>query len=309
MSILNNEYMLARLYKEESMHAELYRKLSIKENNPELKSILNKLYNFENNNKKLWETIVKKHIGYNVFLVNILMALFIFVKYTLGISMAIKMIEYREISFHKKLDEISMQSFDKKRRSILNRIEKNQRTKEEPFENSIIKKSNVIKNIRDVTFGMNDGLVEVLAATVGLGAALQNPILVLVGGLIIAVSGTLSMTGGAYISTDYEENVNINQKRSVSKARISAIYVGVFYFLGAIFPLLPFILGYSGFIAILLSIIVTTIVLSIVATIIAIITNVSITKKVGMTLGISLGAAFGTIVLGYLARYFFNINA
>ncbi len=308
MNTVDNEYILARLYKEESMHAELYRRLSIREKNLELKEIFNKLYNFENNNKKLWETIIKKRIGYSVFLVNILMALFILVKYTLGNSMAIKMIEYREISFHKKLDKISLKSLDKKRRSVLNKIEKNQRTKEEPFENSIIKRSNVIKNIRDVTFGMNDGLVEVLAATVGLGAALQNPILVLVGGLIIAVSGTLSMTGGAYISTDYEENVNIDKKRSKSTARVSAIYVGVFYFFGAIFPLLPFILGYSGFVAILLSIIFTTIVLSIVATIIAIITNVSITRKVGMTLGISLGAAFGTIILGYLARHFFNIS-
>ncbi len=301
--------MLARLYKEESMHAELYRRLSIREKDVELKNILNKLYNFENNNKKLWETIIKKRAAYSIFFVNILITLFIFVKHTLGVSMAIKMIEYREISFHRKLNNISPQLLDKKRRNILNKIEKNQKTKEEPFENSIMNRSNVIKNIRDVTFGMNDGLVEVLAATVGLGAALQNPILVLVGGLIIAVSGTLSMTGGAYISTDYEENININKKRAKSTARISAIYVGVFYFLGAIFPLLPFILGYSGFIAILLSIIFTTIVLSIVATIIAIITNVSITRKVGMTLGISLGAAFGTIILGYLARHFFKISA
>lgn len=309
MSILNNRDALVRLYKEESMHAELYKRLSFNESNKELKSILDKLYGFENTNKKLWERIIKERVYYNKFMLKILIIFFNMVRSTLGISMAIKMVEYREIEFHRKLSALDINSINGKERKVISSIERNQRTKEEPFENNIMKRSNVIKNIRDVTFGMNDGLVEVLAATVGLGAALQNPILVLVGGLIIAVSGTLSMTGGAYISTNYEEHISSDKKRAKSTARISAIYVGAFYFLGSIFPLLPFIFGYSGIIAIALSIILTIIVLTVVATIIAIITNVSITRKVGMTLAISLAAAFGTIILGYLARHFFNISS
>ena len=137
---------------------------------------------------------------------------------------------------------------------------------------------------------------------------MQTPILVLIGGIIIAVSGTLSMAGGAYISTEYESNVDGIKRKSKARPAGSALYVGIPYFIGALVPLIPFILGYSGIFAIFSSIVLTAIVLIIIASLIALITDTSIKRKIGMTLAISLGAAAATIILGYAARSLLKIS-
>ena len=84
---------------------------------------------------------------------------------------------------------------------VIKRIESNVTVDEEKLERRIITDySPGLNHIRDVIFGMYDGLVEVFAATAGLAIAIQNPTLVLFGGIIFAISGTLSMAGSSYLS-------------------------------------------------------------------------------------------------------------
>jgi len=63
------------------------------------------------------------------------------------------------------------------------------------------------ENIRDLVLGMNDGLVEVLATVAGLAGAYTNPLMVALGGLIVATAGTLSMAAGAYVSVKSQGEV------------------------------------------------------------------------------------------------------
>ena len=63
-------------------------------------------------------------------------------------------------------------------------------------------------------YGISDGLVEVLAAVSGLSGAVTSPMVVALGGLIIGVSGSLSMGIGAYLSEkSEEEGVEAQRKR------------------------------------------------------------------------------------------------
>ncbi len=168
-------------------------------------------------------------------------------------------------------------------------------------------KGQFFKNIRDIMFGMNDGLVELLGVAVGLAAALRTPIIVFIAGFIVAISGTLSMAAGAYLSTGYEMGVD-GKKRRYESATASAFYVGIFYFIGSLFPLAPFALGFLGYTAIILSIVFTAIVLIFTSSFIAKASNKSIPKAIAKTLLISLGVAAVTILLGAYVRSAFHIT-
>ena len=57
------------------------------------------------------------------------------------------------------------------------------------------------KSIREVVFGMNDGLVTMIGFIAGLYGAGQSNEFILIGGLAEMVAGTISMGLGAYLST------------------------------------------------------------------------------------------------------------
>ena len=67
--------------------------------------------------------------------------------------------------------------------------------------------------VRDVIFGANDGLVSILALTVGVyGAAIESRLIV-IGGVVGAVGGAISMGAGAYISSKSEQEVTEKEDR------------------------------------------------------------------------------------------------
>jgi VIT1/CCC1 family predicted Fe2+/Mn2+ transporter len=294
---------LKKLYEGELLHRNVYRKFMEHERNPTLRDILGRLSKLESRHAELWGKLVKGNVRRHPGRESLLVMAYKCIRPLLGLPMTIKIIEYRESQIYRKLDKAEAKhEYTSKERSLIQGIRKIEEKRENPLVNKITEYSPILNNIRDVTFGMNDGLVEILAVTVGLGAALQQPFLVIIAGLIVAISGTLSMAGGAYLATIYEKEVRILQKRSFSKPARSALYVGFSYLVGAMFPLLPFMAGYSGVPAIALSLAITAVTLSVVASTIAIITNVSIKRRVVSTLAITFGIAAVTILLGYFAR-------
>lgn len=293
---------LKKLYKTEKLHHIAYADFADLERDRTLKPLLAKFAKIEEGSSGLWASLLKKRradvpgisdIKAKLVLVKILRKIF-------GMRFALMALEYGEeetiANFKRSLSESSNKA---EARRLLMSIDKETATEAE-ITKQLFKDDSVLNNIRDVVFGMNDGLVEVLAAVVGLGAFLQKPQLIFLAGLIVAISGTLSMAGGAYISTDYETKVKGEKESSAS--RKSALYVGSFYILGAIFPIIPFALGLSGFVGIAAAIVVTSLVLSFTAAFVAIVSNRSISRTVTETLAISLGAAAITIIIGYYAR-------
>ena len=111
---------------------------------------------------------------------------------------------------------------------------------------------------RNVIYGISDGLVEVLAALAGLTAIISDHTYVAMGGLIVGVSGAMSMSVGAYLATNSETQFKISQMRrnailnnqendesKVQKyrneSRRAAVNTGMFYILGAAIPIIPFL--------------------------------------------------------------------
>ena len=67
--------------------------------------------------------------------------------------------------------------------------------------------------VRDMIFGMNDGLVSTLAFVAGVAGAITNPSIVLVSGVAELVAGTISMAVGSYQSAKSELEVLERESR------------------------------------------------------------------------------------------------
>lgn len=64
-----------------------------------------------------------------------------------------------------------------------------------------------IESIRNVIYGVNDGLTATLGVLAGVGGATVNPRVVLIGGLSAMVASAVSMAGGAYLSSKSQREV------------------------------------------------------------------------------------------------------
>ena len=301
---------LVGLYKTERMHHLIFKDLAAKEKNKDLKYILERLSNTEEKHARMWARIIEID---GIKLPKRISKLFVFailvLRDLIGLILAVKAMETFEDQLEKKFSEVEKHvELSGKEKQIVEMIIKDEMKNETPLKNKIIEYNSILRNIRDIMIGMNDGLVEVLAAIAGLGAALQTPTLILMGGIIIALSGTLSMSGSAYLSTSYETHIGKVQEKKKRGARSSAFYVGGAYVIGSIFPLLPFILGFGSYEGIALAILFTGIVLVLIATIIAVISNISVKRNVAKTLVISIGSAFVTMALGAYARSILHIT-
>ncbi len=296
---------LEALYRNEMHHMSIYGKFSEVEKHKDLKGILKTLSAMEAKHAKWWGEILELNkIEPEREVTGAELGFFLFLRRIFGLAFTIKIIEHFEIDLEKRFEEaLTTMKLTPKERAIIKRIEDDEAKNERGLEDRVMGYGKLLNNVRDIIFGMNDGLVELLGVVVGLAAALSNPILILLGGFIVAISGTLSMAGGAYISTEYEVGVVSEEKRTVVATPLrSAFYVGIMYFIGTLFPLSPFIFGLTGYYAIVLAIVVTAIVLSVASTIIAVVSDTSISKRIFKTLLISLGIAAITIIIGMYAR-------
>ena len=230
-----------------------------------------------------------------------------FIRGLFGLQLTIKLMEYSEVLLEKQDGQQGQRlEFTKKESDTIKQVESSEMKAENIIKEKLLEHSPTLNNIRSIIFGMNDGLVEILGAVTGFAAALQQPILIIVAGFIVAIAGTLSMTGGAYLSVDYEKSVYKKKKTDSSKA--AAFYTGIAYIIGALVPLLPFLFGASGYYALGISIIITAIILSIVSILISIVSDTPILERIVKTLLISLGIVAITITLGVYARSVLHLN-
>jgi len=305
--MLSKEAYIQSLQQDEEFHAHVYNILSQCEKNQNVRSVLLKLYKIET----LHSSILKSILEINGFKTrqrsNTLRMLLIMLSRNLfGIAFTMKLMEYNKMITNEKLNAAMRQfNFSTKEEELLRKMVRGERA-EDVLGNVLLSMNNVLANIRDVVFGMNDGLVEVLAATVGFSAALRSPILVLIAGLLVAISGALSMSSGAYLSTKYERDIGAAKvKRNPT---LSAMWTGIAYLLGAFFPILPFALGIGGAYGMVYSILSTMLVLAIASSMIAILSDQSVAKRVTESIILSLGAASITILIGFYARYALHIT-
>ncbi len=298
MDRMDQQSALSMMYRKELLHRDAFAAFAKMEKRSRIKALLSQLAKEEvvHSNRYLVAIKGQKARGYSEADLYALL----FSRRVLGLGLTMKIMEREE---HQLEDKIA-------RRGRGISLPKIDETRENSLKSEIIGQNTVLGNIRDIFFGMSDGLVEILAAVSGIGAALQSPLLVIVAGSIVAVSGTLSMAGGAYLSTDYENIVAQSGDKgyTIKSPSKSAAYVGVAYIFGSLFPLLPFALGMNGIWAIGSAIVLTIVVLTVTATLLSIVSDTPILKRVSKTMIITLGITAITIALGFYARHYLHLT-
>ncbi|MDC4203327.1 MAG: VIT1/CCC1 transporter family protein [Candidatus Manganitrophus sp.] len=172
--------------------------------------------------------------------------------------------------------------------------------------------------IRNIFLGLNDGMVEILGAVSGFFASFGQNSLVLLAGLTTAVAGSLSMAAGAYVAVSSENEVRRTQEE---KARFlvggtgeeprtepaiqSAAIVGVSYFIGASFPLLPVIFGAH---TALWSILTAGTIIILVSMALAFLSGMDVKRRALTNLVIITVAAGVTYLIGMLVRNLLGIE-
>jgi VIT1/CCC1 family predicted Fe2+/Mn2+ transporter len=207
-------------YRDEVRDCAIYDALGKSERNSEIAHILSRLSSMENEHIDFWKRFLKKlgvnfreyrYPRYKLFFVKIARRL-------LGLPLLIRLFERGEETVIKEYQSfLSKSNMDREDMEGLHKIVIDEILHEEYFSNQLLSMSGNLESIRDIFYGMSDGLVEVLAAVAGLEPVVKVPILVAAGGLVVGISGTLSMAIGAYMST--KAHVEIEKRQSERVAR------------------------------------------------------------------------------------------
>ena len=306
MTSRKNIKKLEKFLETERMHAIMYSHLAKEEDHPKHKRFLNKLTAEEKKHEELLREIlkdegVKPRRSHFLWLK---LAFYRFISAIFGVPFGIAVIEREEDQTIKEYIAALSQIKEKRSTDKLKTIIKDEEAGEQELQDNLNDYSEHFDYIKSIVFGLNDGLVEILAVVAGLAVVATSPFVVVVGGIIVGISGTLSMAGGAYLSSKSynlveEEKKGASTKNSPFK---DAAYTGIFYFLGSLSSVVPFAAGLSGFAGILTAIIIVSIVLILASAVIGIVSKTSIKRRSLEMLTISLGAAFVTIILGIILR-------
>ena len=372
---------IKRMLDSERLSYEIYSKLEVIEHNTKLKKKLKELRNLDVNHIKIWESVYKDMglpITKKSHRLEILSFLLLRRIFGAGLTLSvINSMENRKVS---DLSKVFEDMSEKEKYKIVDYLV------EELYQERLLKKESwekgVLSHIRDVVFGMNDGLVEVLAAIAGFTGAIHNNLIIAVAGIIVGLSGTLSMAVGAYLSSKSEKDLDrdglsrLELELQVAKERLKedikkhslnyekfdksidtlisklkkekdpiykilekeksnpllkfisgegkifeesnalnpvkdAAYVGGFYILGAIIPLISFFVGTavksSPYFNLAISVVLTALAIAITSLVIALNSNEHVVKYVGRAVGLSMLAAFITFLVGHFAAVYLHI--
>ncbi|RLJ69944.1 putative membrane protein (TIGR00267 family) [Hydrogenivirga caldilitoris] len=184
-----------------------------------------------------------------------------------------------------------------------------------------------LSSVRDMVLGMNDGLVELLGVVAGLSAVYRHePTVVGASAVVVGVAGALSMGIGAFISVRSQRQVNeaLRERemivsevsgKSLSQQTVndenelkSALFTGISYMLGVVFPVSPYFFMGDSIKALALALLLALIILSVVASFIAVVSGISLKRKIlemVLSAGFAAGASF---TIGSLVKMLFNLE-
>ena len=200
-------------YKEELFDSEVYLELGEKESDPVAKAFLFRMAEMEKKHASIWKEISEKRgirIGKLGIKDKLMIKFYGIIRKVLGLELTLRLLESNEENDIEKYNELAKsEELDKNEREKMREISIDEAVHEEML--TTIK----AKDVSDFVYGISDGLIEVLAATSGIAGAVSNPLVVALSGLIVGISGTLSMSIGAYLSTKSEKEINEHKREKV----------------------------------------------------------------------------------------------
>ncbi len=207
-------------YRDEIKDCTVYGELGRTEQNEETGKYLLQLSEMEKGHAVFWKGFLAKlgagEVSYRYPSYKLLFIKFI--RKIFGLSLVIRIFERGEENVIREYREfLQSGGLEKHDSEQLHRIVIDEILHEDYFANQLVGMSGRLESVRDVFYGMSDGLVEVLAAVAGLEPVVKTHVLVAAGGLVVGISGTLSMAIGAYMST--KAHMEIEQRQSDRVAR------------------------------------------------------------------------------------------
>lgn len=256
----NTEYVspeFARhLILDELFDLSLYKRLR-EISGPELHQTLDELIKVENGHLSFWQDLFRTHISELNFARRLKLQAIVLVCRLFGAPAVDLILEAIEVYGIRKYLTLWNENKDNPMGKAVRGILMDEFEHEDEIVGRL--KDRIINpdRIRNIFLGLNDGMVEILGAVAGFFASFGQNALVLVAGLTTAVAGSLSMAAGAYVASSSENEVRRTQEEKArflgkgaddgeireEPAFSTAVIVGISYFIGASFPLLPVIFG------------------------------------------------------------------
>ncbi len=314
MSKAHRTALIRRLFIGEFVDYEVFSRLSRSEMDSELKVLLGRLARMEKAHMGIWARMAggtEPSLGLYSWIAMLKVYAFLGARKLLGVAFVVMLLGRGEMEalerYTEAIEHAVLSTSDKK---LLDMIIADEKYNEADIKDKIKEYKGQLNYIRSIVFGLNDGLVEILAAVSGIAVVATSGTVVVIAGIIIGVSGTLSMAGGSYLSSkshNLVEDLDASADGKGTTPLHEAAYTGVYYFLGSLVSILPFMAGLVGFTGILVAVLLVSLVLTTVSTIVAVVSGTSIRRRVLEMLGISLGAVAVTILLGGIARTYFGV--
>jgi VIT1/CCC1 family predicted Fe2+/Mn2+ transporter len=308
--ISRNEVEKAFL-RDETLDSKIYSKMAESESNKDIKSLLERLAATERYHARIWrkllgskgEEVKRSFLGrFKIFEMHL-------ARHLLGLAFVVKFLERHEKNDLKRYRKVlSEQSLAPRDRKQITKMIKDGVM----YETTLMKEANNYKGdllyAQSIILGLNDSIIGMLAIVSGIAMVAASSTVVVTVGLIAGMAGTLSMSAGVYLSSKSEGLIGKGGKRRAEMAKKEAYYVGMWYLIGALLTILPFIAGLNGISGVLLSIVIVSAAMTIASSVVAIMSDTSIRRRVAEMLAISLGVAFVTILAGILAKSYFGVS-
>jgi VIT1/CCC1 family predicted Fe2+/Mn2+ transporter len=212
---------------EETEHL-IYLKLAERTTNKKNAAILHKIGMEEKLHAQYWQKITGEAVKPNMWKV----FQTVWFARLLGMTFVLKLMEKREGTGSAGYDKLAEFYPESKKFS------EEEVAHEKKLLNMLDEES--LQYVGSIVLGLNDALVELTGALAGFTLALSDNKIISLVGLVTGISAALSMAASDYLSSKAEGD---------SKAKKSAVYTGIAYFITVIILILPFLLLSSKFIA------------------------------------------------------------
>jgi VIT1/CCC1 family predicted Fe2+/Mn2+ transporter len=266
----------------------IYKMLAQVTDNPENKSILEKIADDELQHYRLWKIYTQQDIKPNKFMV----WKYYVISRIFGLTFGIKLMEKGEASAQKKYSQLQ---------GIVHEIEIVLRDENE-HENALIQllDEERLRYVGSIVLGLNDALVELTGALAGFTLALQETKLIAVIGLITGIAAALSMGASEYLSTKSEETFKGPLK--------AAIYTGCAYVVAVFFLILPYLFLKNAFVCLSFALATAIVIIAFFNYYVSVVKDVPFRKRFLEMSGLSFGVAAVSFFIGFLLRSFLNVE-
>lgn len=305
-----------RLALDELFDLALYRKLRDMESG-EVRSVLTKLAQVEEGHVGFWVNFAgMKEVSLD-WSRRFKLSLFVGLRRIFGEGMTFLLLEAIEIYGVKKYWQLWDRYKDTGHGPMIKGILRDEFGHEDEIVAKLTGRRLNAERIRDLFLGLNDGLVEVLGSVAGFYASFGKPVYVLVASLTVAVAGAISMAAGVLASSGSQLEVERiqNAKRSFfdpdadippeTRPVVASVLVGTSYLMGAVFPILPVVLGATSP---LWSLVVGGGMVLVATMVVSFISGMDVRQRVLQNLFLVFAAVGITYGLGTAVSHFFEIQ-